>query len=59
MILELIRLAPNETRAHELAARLSAFDDVTMPKTCGAEHERSNSPWLAAETTAVFQPRIC
>ena len=31
IILELIRLAPNETRAHELAGRLSAFDDVTMP----------------------------
>lgn len=32
VILELIRLAPNETRAHELAGRLSAFDTVTMPQ---------------------------
>jgi len=32
IILELIRLAPNETRAHELAGRLSAFGSVTMPQ---------------------------
>jgi predicted nucleic acid-binding protein len=32
IILELIRLAPNETRARELAGRLSAFDAVTMPQ---------------------------
>ena len=32
IILELTRLAPNETRAHELAGRLSAFDAVTMPQ---------------------------
>ena len=32
IILELIRLAPNEARAHELAGRLSAFDAVTMPQ---------------------------
>lgn len=32
IILELIRLAPNETRAHGLAGRLSAFDAVTMPR---------------------------
>jgi predicted nucleic acid-binding protein len=32
VILELIRLAPNESRAHELARRLSAFDAVTMPQ---------------------------
>jgi hypothetical protein len=30
--LELIRLAPNETRARELAGRLSAFDTVPMPQ---------------------------
>ena len=29
IILELIRLVPNERRAHELAGRLSAFDAVT------------------------------
>jgi predicted nucleic acid-binding protein len=32
VILELIGLAPNEARAHELAGRLSAFDAVTMPQ---------------------------
>jgi predicted nucleic acid-binding protein len=32
IILELVRLAPNETRANELAARLSAFDSVPMPR---------------------------
>ncbi len=32
IILELIRLAPNEARAHELAGRLSAFDAATMPQ---------------------------
>jgi predicted nucleic acid-binding protein len=32
IMLELIRLAPNETRARELAGRLSAFDAVTMPQ---------------------------
>jgi len=31
IILELIRLASNETRAQVLAGRLSAFEDVTMP----------------------------
>ena len=31
IMLELIRLAPNETRAHELAGRLGAFDAVMMP----------------------------
>jgi predicted nucleic acid-binding protein len=30
--LELIRLAPNETRAHELAGRLGAFGSVAMPQ---------------------------
>jgi len=30
--LELIRLAPNEQRAHELASRLNAFDAVPMPR---------------------------
>jgi predicted nucleic acid-binding protein len=32
ILLELVRLAPNETRARELAARLSAFDAVTTPQ---------------------------
>jgi predicted nucleic acid-binding protein len=32
IILELIRLAANETRAHDLATRLSAFDSVAMPQ---------------------------
>lgn len=32
IVLELVRLAPNEARAHELAGRLSAFDAVTMPR---------------------------
>jgi predicted nucleic acid-binding protein len=31
IVLELIRLSPNEARAHELARRLNAFDGVTMP----------------------------
>lgn len=31
VVLELVRLAPNEQRAHELAARLAAFDTLPMP----------------------------
>lgn len=31
VILELVRLAPNEPRARSLAARLEAFDAVAMP----------------------------
>lgn len=31
VILELIRLAPNEARAHEVADRLDAFASVPMP----------------------------
>ncbi len=33
VILELIRLAPNETRAREVANRLGAFQSVPMPTT--------------------------
>jgi predicted nucleic acid-binding protein len=32
IILELIRLAANQTRAHDLARRLSAFDSLAMPQ---------------------------
>jgi predicted nucleic acid-binding protein len=31
VILELVRLAPNETRAREVASRLDAFESVPMP----------------------------
>ena len=31
VVLELVRLAPNERRAREVAARLAAFDAVPMP----------------------------
>jgi predicted nucleic acid-binding protein len=31
VILELVRLAPNETRAREIAQRLAAFEPVPMP----------------------------
>jgi predicted nucleic acid-binding protein len=31
IVLELVRLAPNETRARELAARLGAFSALPMP----------------------------
>jgi predicted nucleic acid-binding protein len=31
VILELIRLTPNETRAQEVAARLDAFGSIAMP----------------------------
>jgi predicted nucleic acid-binding protein len=33
VVLELIRLTPNEQRARELAARLSAFDTLAMPQS--------------------------
>ena len=33
LILELVRLAPNEPRARELAARLGAFDALAMPQS--------------------------
>lgn len=33
VMLELIRLAPNEVRAHEVAGRLDAFASVPMPAT--------------------------
>lgn len=33
VILELVRLTPNEERAHELATRLAAFDAVPMPQS--------------------------
>lgn len=31
VVLELTRLAPNQTRAREIAERLEAFEDVPMP----------------------------
>jgi hypothetical protein len=33
VVLELVRLAPNEQRARELATRLAAFEMVTMPQS--------------------------
>ena len=33
VILELVRLTPNEPRARDLATRLSAFDTLTMPQS--------------------------
>lgn len=36
MILELVRLAPNDRRAHEVAERLSGFETVPMPATAWA-----------------------
>ena len=33
VILELVRLTPNEHRARDLATRLSAFDTLTMPQS--------------------------
>jgi predicted nucleic acid-binding protein len=33
VVIELVRLAPNEDRAGELAERLSAFESVPMPST--------------------------
>ncbi len=35
VVLELVRLAPNEARGRDLAARLTAFDTLPMPKRCG------------------------
>jgi predicted nucleic acid-binding protein len=32
VVLELVRLAPNQPRARELEARLAAFDTVSMPQ---------------------------
>lgn len=31
VVLELVRLTPNKTRAHEVAGRLEAFESVAMP----------------------------
>jgi hypothetical protein len=33
VVLELVRLAPNESRAVQVAERLSAFDALAMPET--------------------------
>ncbi len=33
IVMELVRLAPNETRARELAERLSAFEALRMPES--------------------------
>jgi len=32
VILELVRLTPNETRAHDVATRLAAFELISMPE---------------------------
>jgi predicted nucleic acid-binding protein len=37
IVLELVRLAPNERRAQEVAERLSAFDSVAMPSGIWSE----------------------
>lgn len=33
IVLELVRLAPNEERAHELSTRLAAFEALPMPQS--------------------------
>jgi predicted nucleic acid-binding protein len=33
VVLELIRLSPNERRAHEVAQRLSSFESISMPES--------------------------
>lgn len=65
IILELVRLAPNESRARELAERLSAFDAVTMPQdiwrtarevqldlACSGDHRRVPPADLLIAATA-------
>jgi hypothetical protein len=42
LILKLVRLAPNEPRARELAARLAAFDTLAMPQHSSAARSVDN-----------------
>lgn len=52
VILELIRLAPNESRAHEVASRLDAFASVPMP---AAGWRRAREIQLALACGAVHR----
>lgn len=65
VILELVRLAPNEQRARELASRLAAFEMLSMPQplwsrarevqlamAAGGDHRRVPPPDLLIAATA-------
>jgi predicted nucleic acid-binding protein len=65
IVLELVRLAPNQARAHELATRLGAFDALAMPQdlwrrargvqlamAANGDHRRCPPPDLLIAATA-------
>jgi len=59
VILELVRLAPNEQRARSVAARLSAFDSVPMPASLwGRAREAQLSMSAAGDHRRVPPPDL-
>jgi predicted nucleic acid-binding protein len=65
VVLELVRLTPNQERARELAARLSAFETLPMPQSlwsrtrevqllvaASGDHRRVPAPDLLIAATA-------